>query len=390
MSRLYIDASMGAAGDMLTAALLELFDNKEDVVASLNNIGIPSVEYIAEDSIKCGIKGTHVRVLVHGEEEGCAHHHHDDEHHHHHHHSSLHDIEHIVSHLNLSEKVKNDVMAVYSIIAEAESKAHGVKVEEVHFHEVGAMDAVADVAAVSFLMDKLNLDEVVTSAIHVGSGCVRCAHGVLPVPAPATLNILCGVPFYSGDIKGELCTPTGAALLKYFSTSFSSQPEMVVSKVGYGMGNKDFERANAVRVLLECDGNNLSDQIVELQFQVDDMTGEEIGFALDEIFSSGAVDAYWTSVAMKKNRPGTLITVFSKPDQLEEVVSSIFKNTTTIGIRRCDKKRYILEREIITKDGLRYKKVSGYGVDREKAEFDDLASKAREEGKSLLEVKKGL
>ena len=388
MSRLYIDASMGAAGDMLTAALLELFDNRDEIIAELNGLGIPGVEYIANESIKCGIKGTHMTVLVHGECEGHEHHHHEDEHHHHHHHSSLHDIEHIVGHLNLSDNVKRDVIAVYKLIADAESKAHGVKVEEVHFHEVGAMDAIADVAAVSYLFDKLSPNEVITSPIHVGSGSVRCAHGILPVPAPATLNILTGIPCYSADVKGELCTPTGAALLKYFTSRFAQMPEMIVSKVGYGMGTKDFERANAVRVLWEEKDNNLVDTIIKLEFQVDDMTGEEIGFAFDEIVSSGAVDAYWTSVAMKKNRPGVLFTVLVKPESLDSVVSSIFKNTTTLGIRKNETERFILSREIISRDGIRYKVSSGYGTKMEKAEYEDLAAIAKREGTSILDVKK--
>ena len=194
MKILYFDCVMGAAGDMLTAALLELFDDKDAVLAELNALGIPGVQYIAEKSEKCGIGGTHMRVLVEGHEEDG----------HHHHHSGMDDIAHIVGHLNTSPEVRQEIMDIYWIIAGAESKVHGVPVTHIHFHEVGAMDAIADVAAVCYLMDKLKADKICASPVHVGSGSVKCAHGLLPVPAPATANILTGIPIYGGAVKGEL------------------------------------------------------------------------------------------------------------------------------------------------------------------------------------------
>ena len=226
MRTLYIDCGMGAAGDMLTAALLELFPQPEKIVEELNTLGIPHVHFSTEKTSKCGFMGTHMHVHIHGEEE----HVHDTVHemahdesrhaHSHHHHSSLHDIEHILSHMNISDKLRTDVLAVYRLIADAESKAHGVPVSEIHFHEVGNLDAIADVTAVCLLMDKLSPAKIIASPIHVGSGQVRCAHGILPVPAPATAYLLQGCPIYGGQIKGELCTPTGAALLKYFVNEF--------------------------------------------------------------------------------------------------------------------------------------------------------------------------
>ena len=251
MKTLYLDCNMGAAGDMLSAALLELLPPEErpGFIDELNALGIPGVEFTAQPSVKCGITGTHMEVSVNGHTEGEEHHHehehHEHEHHHEHghthghHHSGMHDIEHIVSgHLNVSEKVKSDVLA------------HGVPVTEIHFHEVGAMDAVADVTAVCLLMDRLSPEQVIVSPVHVGSGQVRCAHGILPVPAPATAHILTGVPIYGGEIEGELCTPTGAALLKHFATKFGGMPIMTLLQVGYGMGSKDFEAANCVRAML--------------------------------------------------------------------------------------------------------------------------------------------
>ena len=261
MKTLYFDCGMGAAGDMLTAALLELLPDPDAFVAELNGLGIPGVEYIREKSVKCGITGTHMTVKVHGEEEGEHHHDHDHEHHHdhehdhdhehHHHHSGLHDIEHIVrDHLAVPDDVKEDIIAVDRLIAEAESAAHDRPVEEIHFHEVGTMDAIADVTAVCMLMRRLAPEKVVASPIHVGSGHVKCAHGILPVPAPATAYLLKGIPMYGGGVSGELCTPTGAALLRYFVTDFGNMPVMRAEAIGYGMGKKDFATANCVRAFL--------------------------------------------------------------------------------------------------------------------------------------------
>lgn len=419
MKTLYIDCGMGAAGDMLTAALLELFPNKEEIVAELNNIGISGVEYICEPATKCGIGGTHMTVKVHGMEEDehmhdyCHEHHHDHEHNHcheHHHdhehehnhdhehshghthsHSSLRDIEHIVrGHLNIPSAVAEDVMEVYHLIAEAESHAHQKPISDIHFHEVGTMDAIADITAVCFLMNKLAPGQVVVSPIHVGSGQVRCAHGILPVPAPATAFILKGVPMYGGEIRGELCTPTGAALLKHFATKFGDMPIMNVSAIGYGMGKKDFERANCVRVMLG-EAERKDNTIVELFCNVDDMTAEEIGHAMNVFLEAGAVEAFTTPVMMKKSRPGTLITVMCKESKKEAIIELIFKHTTTIGIRESISKRYILDRKIETVHteygDVRKKISSGYGVIREKIEYDDLAKIAVENGKSVREIR---
>ncbi len=261
---LYIDCGMGAAGDMLTAALLELTPEPEKFAAKLNALGIPGVEYRAIPCVKCGIKGTRMEVLVRGEEECCgdhrAHEHghgeahahsHEHAHEEHHHHAGMAEIEAIFAALDMPAEAKADALAVYKIIAEAESAVHGLPVSEVHFHEVGALDAVADVAAVSLLMRELAPARVTASPVHVGSGTVRCAHGILPVPAPATARILEGVPIYGGEVRGELCTPTGAALLKYFVSDFGPLPLMRLEKTGCGMGTKDFEgRANCLRAML--------------------------------------------------------------------------------------------------------------------------------------------
>lgn len=406
MKILYVDCSMGAAGDMLTAALLELLPDQEAFLAELNSLGIPGVKVKKELTRKCGITGTLVTVTVDGEEEKAKdlhghepHFDHDHEHAHNHeltqnaghthHHRGMYEIEHIIKNLKISPRVREDVLAVYSLIAEAESHVHGVPVTDVHFHEVGTMDAIADITAVCLLMEKLAPGQVIVSPVHVGSGHVRCAHGILPVPAPATAHILRDVPIYGGGIRGELCTPTGAALLKHFATSFGNMPVMKTERIGYGMGKKDFGAANCVRAFLG-ETSNQSDQILELSCNVDDMTAEEIGFAMDRIFDAGAIEVFTIPAGMKKNRPGTLISILCREQDRDTVVKAAFRYTTTIGIREVRCNRYVLERRITSLQTpygeVRRKESVGYGVSRSKYEYDDLARIAKEKGISIAEV----
>ena len=391
MRTLYIDCSMGAAGDMLTAALLELVEDKNSFVQKLNSIGLEGIEYRLEKSEKCGITGSHMSVLVHGQEEDeSMHDHHHEEHHHHHEHNSMDGIRHIVcDHLNISENVKKSVMDIYGIIAQAESEVHGKPVTHIHFHEVGSKDAVADVTAVCLLMEELNVEKVYASPVHVGSGTVKCAHGILPVPAPATANILKGIPVYGGSVSGELCTPTGAALLKYFVSEFCEMPLMRIEKIGYGMGKKDFERANCVRVSLG-ETPSKKDDVLELSFNLDDMTAEKIGFAMERFFEAGALDVYTVPVGMKKQRPGTLVRLLCKEADAEKMVREIFHHTTTNGIRQARLERYVLNRRMETIETewgpVRNKIVGGYGTERSKFEYDDVSRIARETGMSIQEV----
>ena len=391
---------MGAAGDMLMAALYELLDDKQTFLDTMRGLGLPGIEISAEPAVKCGITGTHMKVLVHGSEELDALHDHLHEHahehshdHEHHHHTDLHEIEHLLSHLDLPQTVRDDALAVYHRIAEAESKVHGRPVDQIHFHEVGTLDALADVVGVCLLMHLLAPEKVYASSVHVGSGQVRCAHGILPVPAPATALLLAGVPIYGGAIQGELCTPTGAALLTHFVTKFGELPAMRLLKSGYGMGTKDFPAANCVRAMLgEQDAP--TEEILELSCNLDDCTGEAIGFAMERLLDAGALDVYWTSVGMKKNRPGILLTCMCRPLDREKMVELLFRHTTTLGVRESAFRRYTLSREsktIQTPDGdIRVKVSTGYGVVREKPEFDDLAKIARETGKSFSELQKSI
>ena len=428
MKTLYIECQMGAAGDMLTAALLELVENKEEAVAELNALGIPGVTYEAEKAVRCGITGTHMSVKVDGVDEGDLmeaheHHHHDHEHehdhehshdqdhehhhdhehshghehehdHHHHHHAGMADIQAIVDAMHVSEKVKADVMAVYGLIGEAESAAHGVPVTEIHFHEVGTKDAVADITAVCLLMEKLAPEKVIVSPINVGGGHVHCAHGILPVPAPATAYILKNVPIYEGHIKRELCTPTGAALLKHFATEFGAMPVMQIEKTGYGCGRKDFEQANVVRAMIGETADAAAEEVPELSCNIDDMTGEELGFAMERLFEAGALDVFTVSIGMKKSRPGVMLKVLCKKEDRDTIIRTIFKYTTTIGIRESMTRRYTLTRSVealpIPGGEVRRKISTGYGVTRSKWEYEDLAKIALATGKSIEEVKQQL
>ena len=379
MRTLYLDCGMGAAGDMLTAALLELLPDRDAFVEELNALGIPGVGFSAEKCEKCGILGTHMAVTVYGEEESD----------HPHHHGHLGDIRGIVSGLPIPTMVKLDILSVYEEIAQAESHVHGVPVEQIHFHEVGTMDAIADVTAVCLLLHRLAPDKIIVSPVHVGSGQVRCAHGILPVPAPATAYLLRGIPIYGGSIAGELCTPTGAALIKHFATEFGEMPVMTVSAIGYGMGKKEFPRANCVRALLG-ESEDPADVIVELRCNVDDMTGEAIGFALEQLLGSGALDAFTVPIGMKKSRPGVLITVLCREDRKDTMIRLLLKHTTTLGVREFPCQRYILNRTVETVDTpygpIRKKVSSGYGIRREKYEYEDLSKTAREQDLSIVEL----
>ena len=309
MKRLFFECCAGVAGDMLLSSLIDLFDEKETLIQELNQIGIPEVEYKWEPSTKCGIVGSHVHVLVGGQEEEsadahdhehchhdeehhdhehCHHdeehhdhehchneehhdheqchdeehhdhehgHHHEGHHHHghhhgHHHHAGMKEINAIIDSLKVSDSVKHHSMEVYRLIAEAESKVHGREMDQIHFHEVGTKDAIADVVACAYLLEKIGADEIVASPIVTGYGHVHCAHGILPVPAPATALLLTGIPSLAGSEAGERSTPTGVALIKHYADSFSQRPLMTIDIIGYGMGTKDFKEANCVRAFLE-------------------------------------------------------------------------------------------------------------------------------------------
>lgn len=384
MKTLYIDCAMGCAGDMLTAALLELHPDRDGFIARMNDALGGKAVLSAKPDRKCGVMGTHVTVLINGDEEG-------EPERHHHHHTSVAEITEFIDTVPLADEVKDNAKAVYTHIAEAESRVHGHPIENIHFHEVGSLDALADVLSVCELMHELAPDKVLASPVNVGSGFVKCAHGVLPVPAPATELILRGVPIYSGQIKSELCTPTGAALLKHFAEAFVPMPVLRVERVGCGTGKKNFETANVVRVLLG-ETDEQKERIIELVCNLDDMTPEELGFTMEELFRLGALDVYFTNIGMKKSRPGVMLTCMCRSDKRDEMLRCIFKHTTTLGVREYVCNRYNLTRSIDTVQteygAVRIKKAEGYGVKRSKAEYDDLAKLARENDTTIAEIRK--
>jgi len=546
---------MGAAGDMLMAALLGLRDDPGDFLARLNNIGIPGVKVSAEPATKQGISGLRVNVSVYGEEEGAGDHDHshghDHEHEHahdhghghthdhvqergqdaahshdHHDHSHVHDHGHAYAHsnghshghthdhvqehgqdaahshdhhdhshdhghthdhghehahdhdhvhehahdhdhshdhardhardhgsgsftsieallgrLDIDDKTRSDALAVYTLLAEAESRAHGVPVKQIHFHEVGNLDAIADIVGVCMLINELAPELIISSPINTGSGFVRCAHGLLPVPAPATAYILRNAPIYSDDTRGELCTPTGAALLKHFSVKYGRMPVMTVSGIGYGMGKKDFEKANCVRAFFgeavdsevgssearvreagtkeagtkeaasgmesvrERDAKpdrahesettgGLRDEVVELICNLDDMTPEAVAFAQTLLLDQGALDAYVIPIIMKKGRAGVMLACLCKPADKDKMASLILKHTTSLGVREYNCARYILKRTASSLDTaygtVRIKSSEGYGASKVKPEYDDVAKIALESNISVQEVSRTL
>lgn len=387
MKTLFLECNMGAAGDMLMAALWELTEDKETALECIHSIGLPHTSISFDNTVTCGISCTKAHVVIVGEEEEQNHTHNAS-----HHHFTLSDVYGIIDNLNISDNVKEKSKSVYNTIAAAESKVHNTDVSMVHFHELGMLDAIADVVVCCFLIESLNADKIVVSPINVGNGTVKCAHGLVPVPAPATAQILIGIPYYQSHISGELCTPTGAAILKTFADDFSDMPEMTVKSIGYGAGSKEFEQANCIRAFLGETENNSSDEVIELVCNVDDMTAEELSFACEKLFSSDALDVYTQPAYMKKGRLGTVITVLCREENKKNIIKCIFKYTSTIGIREHICKRYVLDRkEELIKSPLgeiRAKCSSGFGVEKTKYEFDDLKRIADAKNMSVFEVKK--
>ncbi len=412
MKTLYIECLMGAAGDMLAAALLELCPEPDTFIDTMNSLGLPGVRVSRRTVSKCGIQGTGFSVRMDGMEErepreaqehtqghadhGDHGHGHDGmdghhaEHHAgvkaHHHHSSPGDITAIIAALPVSDSVKTHAQAVYDLIAQAESAAHGVPVHDIHFHEVGTLDAIADIVGVCLLIEALAPEQIIVSPVHVGSGHVRTDHGVLPVPAPATAHILRGVPCYSEGVRGELCTPTGAALLKHFAGEFAEMPVMRTEKIGYGMGKKDFPSANCVRVFWgeALPGSEYRDTVVQLSCNLDDMTPEAIAFAAGLLMENGARDVFTVPIYMKKNRPACLLVCLCAPDRAQEMAVLMLRHTSTNGVRQSECCRYKLEPEYEIRQTpygpVRVKISSGYGVTKTKPEYEDVSACAKAQG----------
>ena len=308
----------------------------------------------------------------------------------------------VVEGLALPRCLRDEVAEVYGDIARAEAKVHGTEPGLVHFHEVGAMDAVADVALACLLMAHVSPDKVAASPVNVGSGTVRCAHGVMSVPTPATAELLHGLPVYGGDVRGELCTPTGAALVAHFAATFGQMPPMVPEAVGRGMGTREFDRPNCVTAYLgEASepaqpaapvDDLILERVVELACNVDDMTGEDVGTAIELLLEAGALDAWAQPIVMKKSRPAFMVCALALPGSLDAVRLAMLRHTTTLGVRERAFDRRSLAREqrrgVTSYGEVGFKASSGTGFARVKVDHDDLARLAREHGTSIAEVRR--
>ncbi|MDR1213047.1 MAG: nickel pincer cofactor biosynthesis protein LarC [Propionibacteriaceae bacterium] len=396
MTILYLECAMGAAGDMLMAALLELVDDRDDCLAQLNGLGLERVRIQARPGRRGAIGGTVVDVWVddlmetvhhHGRAETGQDHVHQ---HLDHDHTSLAEVLARLDDLPLSDRVQGDARAVYSLIAQAEAKVHGRPAGQVHFHEVGHLDALADVVGVCLLLERLDPDQIVVSPIHLGRGFVTCAHGVLPVPAPATAELLRGLPTWAGPVEGELCTPTGAALLKHFATGCGPQPTMTVDRIGYGLGHKDFDRPNCLRAFWGEAAGQAGQLVAELRCNLDDMTGEALAYACDQLRRAGALEVFLTPVLMKKGRPGHLLTCLCDLDQADQMTDLMLRHTTTFGVRRSDCPRTVLQRQTSLQStvygDIRVKTGHAPGLVKAKAEHDDLAQAAERAGLPLSQI----
>ncbi|MDQ6421543.1 nickel pincer cofactor biosynthesis protein LarC [Paenibacillus sp. LHD-117] len=329
----------------------------------------------------------------HAPSHGHAHaHSHDHGHHHDHEHRKATDIMAMIRSSSMPERVKARSIAIFEVIAAAEGKIHGMDPAEVHFHEVGAMDSILDIIGVCLALESLDIGEIIVSPVPVGHGRIRIAHGVYPIPAPATAEILTGVPLSAFTAQGELTTPTGAGIAKALAASFGSTPGGVIERIGYGAGTKDFDHPNVIRAVLYRESQSASDEtIAVLETQVDDMTGERLGYTMDRLFAAGALDVYYTPVFMKKNRPGVLLTVLCQPKDKVRCEDILLRETSTFGVRSYSADRRILSRswiDVNTRYGnVRVKQAfEGEKLVKSAPEYEDAAEAARQFGVALEEV----
>ena len=370
MSTLYLECAMGASSDMLAAALFELCPDRDLALLKLTHLGYPGLRVSVAPAWKEGIAGTTFTLSLDNPPQGHVH-------------ADLAFVEDLLLSLDLTRSAREKAIAVYGRISRAEGAVHGAGPREVHFHEVGSPRAVISVAACCLLWDLLAPRQVVVSPIHLGAGTVRCAHGVLPVPAPATAQLLKGVPVYGGQVEGELCTPTGAALLREMADSFGPMPPMAVDRVGCGIGKKDFPRPNILRAFWSGGKREAfapNGQILELCCNLDDITSEALAFACRKLLEAGAVDVAVTPILMKKGRPAFQLTCMGREESREDLVKAIFAFTPTRGVRERVCPRYTLSARFAqaqTPYGPVTLKISeGYGVRRVKPEYDSVQAAA--------------
>lgn len=435
MNDLYLECNSGISGDMAVAALIDAGADKTALQKALDTVPVKGfrtdITRVSKNGIDCADFNVildedhenhdHDMNYLFGHETGvqCEEHHHhehehthehehdheyehthehehdhDHEHHHHHEHRNLSDILEIIDKTEMTDGARKLAHKIFTIIAEAESKAHNLPVDKVHFHEVGALDSIVDVIALSVCFDSLNISRVFVPFLNEGVGTVRCQHGILPIPVPAVANIAknYNLPLRIMNAHGEFITPTGAAFVAAVVTD-SKLPECwTVKAIGMGAGKRAYERPSIVRAFIIEDTSDVSDTICKLETNIDDCTGEVLGFVIEELQKNGALDVHYVPCFMKKNRPAYILTVICKESDRESLEKIIFTHTTTIGIRRCIMKRTVLDRKSVlikTPYGeVAAKEVRGNGVSRVSPEYESIAKIARETNKPFIEVYK--
>jgi uncharacterized protein (TIGR00299 family) protein len=390
---MYFDCFSGAAGDMVLGALLDAGLPLDALQQALGSLGAGH-EIKVTRVLRAGVSATHVEVL--GDDHGPAHGHAHD-HSHAHVHRSLHDISHLIGHSSLSATAKARARAMFLRLAEAEAEIHQMPVDKIHLHEVGAIDSIIDIAGAAFALEWFGIDDIVASPLNVGGGSVEIAHGTFPVPAPATLALLKGVPVYSGPIQKELVTPTGALVMSTYAKSFGPMPPMAVERIGYGAGTRDFEKVpNVLRVVIgertdQAHAGAAAGSVMTIACELDDMSPQLFGPVSDALFAAGALDVFLTPVFMKKGRPGTLLTVLTAPALREAICALLFKETTTLGVRIQHVEREVLDRtsvDVTIPGGtVRIKVARRRGeVVNAAPEFDDCVRVAQATGRPIKDV----
>ncbi|MDR1859944.1 MAG: nickel pincer cofactor biosynthesis protein LarC [Bacteroidales bacterium] len=348
MRTLYYDCFAGISGDMNLGALVDLGVDAEYLSAELAKLNVPGFRLEVGPAQRRGIGGTMATVIIEPHEHG---HKHDHCHAHGHHHEArtMPDIERLIRDSALSEAVKSLSLNIFRRVAEAEAKVHQCPVEEVHFHEVGALDSIADIVGAAICLDRLHVDRVLSSPVQLGGGMVRCQHGLLPVPAPATAEILRNIPVRTGLTPFEATTPTGAAILAATVDEFTEAPALVITATGYGIGQRDSEVPNVLRVFLcDEDANSSATKSALIECNIDDMNPEHYDFLMEQLFAAGAVDVWLTPVLMKKSRPAVTLSALCGREVAEAVKEQIFIHTTTVGLRMSEVEKTALRRDIIT------------------------------------------
>jgi uncharacterized protein (TIGR00299 family) protein len=376
----YFDCLSGISGNMTLGAMLACGLEEATLVDGLKRLPVHGWHLHVDGVTKQGIAATHVEVEEH------HHHHHDD----HYHHRGLGDILAIINDSTLNDRVKRTASAIFTRLGEAEAAVHGTTPDQVHFHEVGAIDAIVDIVGTAIGLDALSIERVVASPLPLGRGWVTCAHGTFPVPAPATAALVQGVPLAETEVEAELVTPTGAAIITTLAERFGPLPAMTVARVGYGAGGRDLPRPNVLRLFLGDTAEAAAPEIVGLETNLDDVPAEVLGYLMDRLLAAGALDVFYTPIQMKKNRPGVLVRVLCDPRDEAACTDLLFRETTTLGVRRQAYTRTTLPRETRTVETpygpVRVKVSRWHEVERAEPEYDDCCARAEAAGVPLLAV----